>query len=101
MTLKTQRPLNFIGNETYDLVRGEFTPEEATEIVSALFSKKISFHELKIFSKKIRYGDQDEISEKRIHDLKIARQKATDLITQGKDTGKTIQLCAEIVIKLV
>lgn len=101
MTLKTPLKIQSVGKETYDLVKGKFTPDEASEIVHALFFKKISFHELKIFSNEIRYGLKDHDSKKRIEELKKAQQQARDLIDKAKEEGKSLQLDSQISIKLV
>lgn len=50
----------------YDFIKGDFSAEDAQEIISSLFTKKISFHELKSFSSQIRFGKADQDSLDRI-----------------------------------
>ncbi|MGB8704813.1 MAG: hypothetical protein WCD31_07275 [Gillisia sp.] len=102
MSSKTSpEEISIIDKETYVLVKGRFDPEEAAEIVNTLFSKKINFHDLKSFSDGIRFGSQDETSEKRIKELKAARENAKRLLELAKSTGKSIRLNSEILVELV
>jgi hypothetical protein len=39
-----------------DLINGQFTPEDARELLTDLFSRKTNFHEIKNFSATERFG---------------------------------------------
>lgn len=99
--LNHQEQMQVAEKEIYDLVKGEFTPEEASEIVNALFSKKINFHEKKIFSDEIRFGKEDQFSQKRIDALKNAMHRAKELLDEAKESGRSIQLNSTISIELI
>ncbi|MFY0605853.1 MAG: hypothetical protein JXR10_04005 [Cyclobacteriaceae bacterium] len=53
----------------FSLIDGEFSQEEAKEILIHLLSYKIKFHNQKIFSINERFGEKDEKSMKRIYEL--------------------------------
>lgn len=90
-----------IGKETFDLVKGEFSHEEASEIINDLFFKKINFHEAKSFSQLIRFGVKDAHGQKRISELKLAQEQARALIAEAKESGKTVKVSSTILIELI
>lgn len=51
------------------LIDGTFSTGEAKEILMSLYSSKIHFHEMKIFSSRERFGFEDPHSVKRIPEL--------------------------------
>lgn len=87
--------------ETYDLIKGDFTPEEALEVVNDLFLKKINFHNAQIFSQMVRFGTKDPARERRVKELKMAQAKARDLIEEARESGKSIRLNSSISIELI
>lgn len=87
--------------ETYDLIRGDFTPEEALEVVNDLFLKKINFHNAQSFSQMVRFGTKDPARERRIKELKLAQEKARELIQEAKESGKSIRVNSSISIELI
>jgi hypothetical protein len=86
---------------TFDLVKGDFSPDEGSEILNELFSKKINFHEVKSFSEQIRFGTPDVKGLKRIKELKIARNSAIELIAEAKKSGKSLRNYSTISIELI
>lgn len=90
-----------VGKETYDLVKGDFTLEEAKEIINDLFSKKINFNEVKSFSQFVRKGAKDPDTLKRIDELKQACEDAQKLIGQAENEGKTLRVESTISIELL
>ncbi|WP_159039896.1 hypothetical protein [Christiangramia fulva] len=87
--------------EVFSLVKGEYDPGEASEILNALFTRKINFHESKCFSSEIRFGEKDTYSEIRIKELKHAQAKAGELIDLARASGKAIRLNSEIFLELI
>jgi len=86
---------------TYDLVKGEFTLEEASEIINDLFMKKINFNEVKSFGQFVRTGAKDPATLKRIEELKTAREKAQQLLALAKSEGKSLRVESTISIELI
>jgi len=90
-----------LGKETYDLVKGDFSPAEASEIVNDLFCKKINFHSLKSFQQLVRSGSKDHGSEQRINELKLAQKQTKELIQEAKESGKGVRVISTISIELI
>jgi hypothetical protein len=86
---------------TCELIKGDFSPEEASEIVHDLFSKKINFHEVKSFSKLIREGVEDHKSAERIVELKADKKSAKELINEAEASGKTLRITSTVHIELI
>ncbi|MEP1087071.1 hypothetical protein [Algoriphagus sp.] len=84
-----------------DLIKGEFTPEEAKEIISHLFSEKINFHGMKSFSNKVRFGEVDHASEARIVELKQSNSELNQFIKTARLKGKKLRITSTVSIKLV
>lgn len=84
-----------------DLIRGEFSPEDAQEIINHMISKKISFHELRNFSSEIRFGNSDDFSQKRCEELKESQLTLSEVIQKAKEQGKMIRLESHISIEII
>lgn len=65
--MKTKEPL------TFKLIDGDFTAEEARDILLALVNHKISHHEMNAFSEQIRFNKKP--SNDRLEILKETREK--------------------------
>lgn len=66
--------------QTFKLIDGNYTKEEATEILMNLFSSKINFHELKQFSSIEKFGEANANTQKRIIELTESRQSIRELL---------------------
>ena len=75
---KIQNKMNKL--EQLNLIEGNFSDEEAKEILMGIFLAKINFHEKKIFSSQIRFGKVDEIAINRIPKLKKETEKMLQII---------------------
>ena len=87
--------------ESYELVKGRFTPQEARELLNDLLSKKISFHQLKCFSQFLKEGTKNNAAEQRIEELKLAKAEAEYLIQQAEEAGKQLEINSSIVIETI
>lgn len=76
--------------QTFKLIDGKYTKEEATEILMNLFSSKINFHELKQFSSIEKFGEANANTQKRIIELTESRQSIRDIL--GSNSNNNIQL---------
>jgi len=90
-----------VAKGTYELIKGEFSPAEASEIINGLFSQKINFHEVKSFSELIRYGTKDEDTTHRLNELRLNQQFANDFIKEARETGKQLRVRSTITIEFV
>lgn len=89
-----------IEHGNYELIKGEFTPDEAIEIISHLISTKINFHNLQNFSKQVRFDIKDEASLGRIRELEISRELVKQLANMAKANGKSLRVKSNIIIEL-
>ena len=56
--------------ETLTMIDGNFTYDEAKEVLMNMFSSKINFHNMKNWSSEERFGKYDEIAQLRIPALR-------------------------------
>jgi hypothetical protein len=71
--------------QTFKLIDGNYTKEEATEILMNLFSSKINFHELKQFSSIEKYGEANEYTQKRIMELTESRESIRNILSSDSN----------------
>ena len=83
----------------FTLIEGEFTPEEAREILMNLLCEKIRFHEVQVLAKKERKEDGFARHEDRISDLKTTRTKLKELIKFSEQSGQSLKLSAVLSIQ--
>lgn len=87
-------------NELVQLVSGTFDPAEAADVLLSLVNYKIKFHSVQLLNLQNHEKEAIEKSEKRIAELKIAKQKVTDLILDARKNGQSIEIKSEISITL-
>lgn len=80
------------------LVKGNYTADEAREILMDLFHSKINFHEVKNFSSNERYGKDHEHSIKRIASLRDSIEEFSKLVTLATDENKTVTIESSVVV---
>ena len=79
------------------LIEGEFTDEDAREVLLGLLSYKLNFHDLKNFSHMEREGVEHTASVKRMQALK-ADQLLIISWLRGIESGKTIRIQSDILV---
>lgn len=84
-----------------DLIKGDFNPEEAEEIINHMIMKKINFHECKNLSNEIRFGEKNEKSIQRIGELKDSATVLKELIDEAKAGNKTLRISSMISVELI
>lgn len=90
-----------VKQENFNLIQGEFSPNDALSIVTDLYSKKINFHELKNFSQLIQFGAKDSATNHRILALKEAKKQASEFINSAKIGGRSVRVKASISIEIL
>lgn len=88
-------------HEKLKLIDGTFNSIEAKEILTNIFSSKAQFHTTKNFSSQIRFGKDDEISAKRIPELKKTMEKIFEIILEAEKNNQTIKIHSEVSISLI
>jgi len=91
--MKNKKKLTFI--------EGDFTYDEAKEILINIFSSKINFHTLKNWSSQERFGKDDEIAQKRIPALKNEMKKIEGILSEAKAKNKKLLVSSDIKISLL
>lgn len=87
--------------EQLNLIEGNFSDEEAKEILMSIFLAKINFHQKKVFSSQVRFGTDDEIAIDRIPRLKKEIEKMLQIISEAKLNNKRLVITSAINISLV
>ncbi|MBS9462414.1 hypothetical protein KIM67_08335 [Flagellimonas sp. 389] len=82
------------------LVEGEFDPAESAEVLLSLLNYKIKFHTVQLLNLKETQNSDPEKSQKRIEDLKAAKQKVTELVVQARNKGQTLEIRSILNIKI-
>jgi hypothetical protein len=85
----------------FDLIKGDFTTEEASEILNYLIDKKIRFHRLNRFSTEIRFGGMDENSAQRCEELKQSKTSMNEFIQLAKKQGRTLRIKSSLSIEII
>ena len=87
--------------EQLHLIEGNFSEEEAKEILTSIFFAKIHFHDRKNFSSQVRFGTDDDIAMNRIPILKKETEKMLQIIAEAKLKNKRLLITSKIDISLV
>ena len=87
--------------ETLSLIDGQFSDEDAKEILMNVFSKKITFHERKNFSEFEMHGENDQNAQSRITVLKQEMEKVHEIIAEAKAKNQRLKIDSEIKISLL
>jgi hemerythrin superfamily protein len=87
-------------NKKLQLIEGEFSFNEAKEILTSMFSSKINFHNIQNWSSQERYGKDDETAQKKIPLLKNEIEKLEEIILEAKANNKKLVINSEITISL-
>ncbi len=87
--------------ETLTIMDGNFTHDEAKEIIMNIFSSKINFHNIKNWSSQMRFGKDDEIAQNRIPALRNEMKKLEDILLEAKVKNKKLVVNSEINISLL
>lgn len=87
-------------NKKLQLIEGEFSFNEAKEILTSMFISKINFHNIQNWSSQERYGKDDETAQKKIPLLKNEIEKLEEIILEAKANNKKLVINSEINISL-
>lgn len=84
-----------------ELIYGEYSIDEALEIIENLFFSKIDFHKRKDFSNEIRFGYPHEQSRKRIQELSASFESLKQNILSHKSPEQTIRIQSQITLHFI
>lgn len=88
--------------QNIDLVKGEFSLNEASEVIMALLDQKLNFHKAKKFQLWTRDNNTDTSTiDNRIAELQQAKAVVRDLLESQKDASKRLYLHAGLDISVI
>ncbi len=87
--------------EQLQFIEGNFSDEEAKEILMTIFSAKISYHKMKNLSSQVGFNKDDEMAQKRIPLLQKATEKFLDIISEAKLNKKRLLITSDINISIL
>ena len=82
-----------IKEQKIQLVNGEFTPSQASDIITSLIKQKINFHKLEILQswEKNNTHNQEPLNS-RIQELEKEQKTAKDFIKKMRSEGKKLKI---------
>ena len=87
--------------DDFVLIKGEFTPDDALEVIDHLITEKINFHKRKSFSNEIRFGHVDNTSSVRSQELRLCKQSIKNFIQSANNDGKKLNIYSTITIEII
>ncbi len=89
-------------NLEFQLVKGEFTAEEAGRVLFSLIQNKINYHNMEMLSQQIRFGFDGDISrsEKRVADLKKTNKSLVAFLKEAGTEGKKLEISGTFSLKV-
>ena len=86
--------------EIVQLIEGTFGPVEAADVLLSLVTYKIKFHNLQLLHLEAEDKPSREQSEKRIMELKEAKNRITQIIMDARNSGASLEINSNIHIKV-
>ncbi len=86
--------------EKLTIINGDFTSDEAKEVLMDLFRSKINFHTIKNWSTQERFGKDDLIAQDRIPALTKEMKKLEEILIEAKNKNKRLVINSDIYISL-
>lgn len=83
-------------SEEVILIKGEFTADDAKDVLLNLINFKINFHQMKNFGLHERTGKKDEQSLKRIEELKESKQQILSIVDEAKAASAKLKIDSTI-----
>ena len=83
------------------LIEGKFIPSEAGKVLFELISRKISYHQMELFSNEERFGKDESNSKTRIEQLIDVRRRLEEIIDYSSKSGLKLEIESFIDITLL
>jgi len=84
-------------SETFTLIDGVFSLEDAREILMNLIHRKIQYHNIQNLSSLERRGVQDPVSQNRIKELEKTRRQILEMLdVHSSDSDREVLVNSEI-----
>lgn len=88
------------GTETIQLIDGDFTPQDANDLLLELVNHKINFHQLRSFSLEERFGTAGEHTLSRLVQLRKDRERLQAIFDFAAKKGYTLNVQSKIEISV-
>lgn len=85
--------------QSFQLIDGSFSPQQAREILGAMIRHKIDYHSREKFSNSERFGEIKSCNEKRFKSLQLLEKQLMQALQEAEKSGKS--LIIEGVIKII
>jgi len=82
----------------FNLIDGQFYPNEALHVLISLFNSKINYHQLESFSNHIRHGSDLAVSESRVDALRESIEGIKQIIKVAGANGKQLKIQSTVQI---
>lgn len=82
------------------LIEGTFNPIEAADVLLSLVTYKIKFHNLQLLNLDANHEAARKQSERRIAELKEAKNKITQIIMEARNSGASLEITSDIEIRI-
>lgn len=86
--------------QSFCLIDGTFSPDEARQILMTLVQDKISFHRRNDWSDRERQGEPNPAGGKRINELRATREKLDTFLAQAESQSMELVISCNIDISL-
>jgi hypothetical protein len=83
------------------LIKGNFTPSEAREVLMSLIRSKISFHKKKNLRSYEHNGSEDHESKERIEELEKMRKQLLMILENADRDGISIKMESDLTIEFL
>ena len=83
------------------IIDGNYTFEDAKDILMNMFLSKINFHNIKNWSSQERFGKPDETAKIRVPELRNEMQKLEEILKEAKTKNKKLIIHSEINISMI
>ncbi|MEM8999375.1 MAG: hypothetical protein AAGB24_03855 [Bacteroidota bacterium] len=100
---KSKNPTYSAAIENIDhilLIEGVFGATESADVLLSLLNYKIKFHTIQLLNLKDDTSNNALNSKKRIEELKIAKNRVTDMVIEARDNNQQLEIHSTINIIL-
>lgn len=88
-------------NQEIKLINGQFSPEDARDLLMSLFTRKLQFHEMNNLSSKERFGKEDAMASVRIPELKESLKAINEIIKSADRDNEILEIRSTVSIHFV
>jgi hypothetical protein len=87
--------------EILTIIEGNYSYDEAKEILMNMFTSKINYHNIKNWSSQERFGKEDVNAQKRLPALREEIKKLEEILSEAKTKNKRVMVNSVINISLL